>query len=136
MQYDEKSCGAVTYTVRDGQPVYLLVKNRSGHCGFPKGHVEAGENELQTAAREILEETGVKAAPDSGFRREYAYLLPDGKSKLGVYFVARYEGEIPQALDEIDRIWTLPYEEAMKVLNFEADRQILAEADVYILQNL
>ncbi|MBQ3141815.1 MAG: NUDIX domain-containing protein [Clostridia bacterium] len=132
MHYDEKSCGAVTYTLRDGEPMYLLVRNRSGQSGFPKGHVEGKETEVETALREILEETGVNAAVDDRFRREYGYVLSNKKRKLAVYFVARYEDEIPQALDEISNIWVVPYKQALSTLSFENDRSILRAADAYI----
>ena len=53
----EKSCGAVIF--KDNQ--VLLIKSVKGHWSFPKGHVENDETELETANREILEETNVKA---------------------------------------------------------------------------
>lgn len=37
---------------------FLMIK-RFGFCDFPKGHMEAGEDFLQTALREVMEETGV-----------------------------------------------------------------------------
>jgi len=37
----------------------LLVNQRGTSWSLPKGHVEAGENPLQTAQREIREESGV-----------------------------------------------------------------------------
>lgn len=40
----------------------LLVRNRRGHWGLPKGHWEAGELLEETAAREVLEETGLQVA--------------------------------------------------------------------------
>ena len=51
----EKSCGAIVFhRFKDGIKV-LLVKNRNGkYWSFPKGHVEKGESEHQTAARETL----------------------------------------------------------------------------------
>ena len=43
----------------------LVVKNRpdptrggDGYWGFPKGHLEEGENPIQAAIREVQEETG------------------------------------------------------------------------------
>ena len=39
----EKSCGTVLYTVKDNVIHYLLIKATDTYCGFPKGHVEAGE---------------------------------------------------------------------------------------------
>ena len=34
----------------------FLIKNNSGHIGFPKGHIEYGENERETALAEVFEE--------------------------------------------------------------------------------
>ena len=31
-----------------------------GHWDFPKGHVDKGETEIETATRELEEETGIK----------------------------------------------------------------------------
>ncbi|MFO8020170.1 MAG: NUDIX domain-containing protein [Promethearchaeia archaeon] len=36
-----------------------LVQNRKGYWGFPKGHIEEGENPIQAAKREIYEEAGI-----------------------------------------------------------------------------
>ena len=56
MQY-EKSCGAVIYTVQNGTRFYLVEQMQKGHVSLCKGHVEKDETELQTAEREIREET-------------------------------------------------------------------------------
>ena len=63
----ERSCGAVVYTERDGQRRYVLVKG--GYVGLPKGHMEKGESERETAVREIREETCVSTQIVPGFRR-------------------------------------------------------------------
>ncbi|MFQ7061396.1 MAG: NUDIX domain-containing protein [[Clostridium] leptum] len=48
----EKSCGAVVYRVEGRTVRFLVVKNKNGrHWGFPKGHMEYGESERQTARR-------------------------------------------------------------------------------------
>ena len=56
MEY-EKSCGAVVFRIGERGPEALVIHQNAGHWGFPKGHVEPGEDEEQTALREILEET-------------------------------------------------------------------------------
>ena len=47
MRY-EKSCGAVVFTKVNNCIKYLLIQNLNGIYGFPKGHVEDGESEMQT----------------------------------------------------------------------------------------
>ena len=74
----ERSCGAVVYRMDAGQPLYLLIKNkRSAHWGFPKGHMEKGETQEETAKREVLEETGmhIRLLPDFSSKSEYTCLL-------------------------------------------------------------
>ena len=39
---------------------FLLLHHTVGHWDFPKGNIEAGEDELETARREIFEETGIQ----------------------------------------------------------------------------
>ena len=53
----EKSCGAIVYRKSHGNTEILLIKHiNSGHWSFPKGHMENGETEIETAIREIKEE--------------------------------------------------------------------------------
>ena len=51
----EKSCGCIVLDKR----TVLLIKHNSGHWDFPKGHVEGEESEVETAIREVKEETGL-----------------------------------------------------------------------------
>ena len=60
MKY-EKSCGAIIFYRNRRNTKILLVKNNNGrYWSFPKGHIEQGENEEETAIREIKEETGLE----------------------------------------------------------------------------
>ena len=62
----EKSCGAVVLRKNQGRLQVLLIKHiNGGHWAFPKGHVEPGETEEQTALREIKEETGLSVTLDT-----------------------------------------------------------------------
>ena len=45
----EKSCGAIVYRKKEGVIQFLLIHQTLGHWTFPKGHVEDGESEQQTA---------------------------------------------------------------------------------------
>lgn len=60
------------------QDRFLLVEERDhGHQVFnqPAGHLEAGENLIEAACREILEETGLTLHPD-GWLGTYIYCSP------------------------------------------------------------
>ena len=84
----EKSAGAVVYTVSDDKIKYLLIKSQNGDIGFPKGHIEQGENENTTALREIYEETSIRAELIDGFKVTIDYTMPNGKNKTVIYFTA------------------------------------------------
>lgn len=61
-----KSCGVLPYRMVDGQREYLIVFEQFSKCwSLPKGHMEAGETEEQTALRELFEETGLTAQLDT-----------------------------------------------------------------------
>lgn len=129
----EKSCGAVIFTKVDGERRYLLIKNRSLHAGFPKGHVEFGETEMETVRREILEETGLTVDVIEGFRRLYDYKVRFFINKTAVYFLAYFADQtiVPQEGEVLD-YWIVPLKEALDYLGFEQDRKILREADEYL----
>lgn len=128
--YYEKSCGAVMYTHKDGQRMYILITNISGHIGFPKGHIEAGENEKQTALREIYEETGVKTQIIDGFRESYNYLINGFIKKKAIYFLAKFdEKDIRMNIREISEYRLVTFDEAYATLNFKHDKDILKKAD-------
>ena len=133
----EKSCGAVVFT-REGDTVkYVIIRSPEGFYGYPKGHMEAGETEEQTALREIKEETGLDVTLLEGFRTEDAHALvregrPDVTKQI-VYFLAEYTGQELRAQEgEVTEIRLMTYDEAMAAFQFESSRRILQEADAYI----
>ncbi len=134
ISYREKSCGAIPYTLKNGEPHFLLLKNpKNGECGFPKGHMEPHESELETAVRETYEETSVKAVPDPNFRRKISYPLGNRKSKTVVYFLARFEG-LPSHNKgfETNDYLMLPFDKAHSALTFDSTKKLIAEANEFL----
>ncbi len=138
----EKVCGAVTYKFKGGIVYYLLIRNESGHIGFPKGHVENGETEYETAKRELLEETGLNIPLMDGFRHSFEYIVSGNKRikkviKHAVYFIAEFHDQNVQIQQsEISKWWLVPYEEALSLLNKEEDKELLQLANNWINKNL
>jgi 8-oxo-dGTP pyrophosphatase MutT (NUDIX family) len=56
---DETSAGGVVFRMDVGQPLFLLIRDSYKNWGFPKGHIEAGEQPETAALREVREETGL-----------------------------------------------------------------------------
>ena len=130
----EKSCGAVLFTRRGKSIRYVIVHQRRGSWGFPKGHVEEGETERETALREIYEEVGIRPRLIDGFREESRYMLPRSSiRKTVVLFLAEYENQkIHPQKEELIEAPLLPYEEALKRLPHEDTRRILTSAHLFI----
>ncbi|MCZ6613989.1 MAG: NUDIX domain-containing protein, partial [Thaumarchaeota archaeon] len=55
----ETSAGAVVYLRNGNEVKYLLLNYAHGHWDFPKGHIDPGEQEIDTVKREVREETGI-----------------------------------------------------------------------------
>lgn len=130
----EKSCGAIVYRKFHGNTEILLIKHiNSGHWSFPKGHVEAGETEVETAHREVLEETGIDAIIDSSFRETVSYSPKRGTQKIVVYFLAKAKNTdyVPQE-DEIADIRWIEIGRAQNVLTYENDKSIVSKARAVI----
>lgn len=77
MEY-EKSCGCII--IEDGIKV-LLVKQTKGHWIFSKGHVEADKTEMETAIREVKEETNVDVEVEGNKRYTMRYVTDKGKER-------------------------------------------------------
>lgn len=130
---EEKSCGAVIWREEAGRRAYLLARHNGGHWSFPKGHVEGDETETGTAAREILEETGLTASIDTGFRRVVTYAPAPGVVKDVVFFTAVPTGgrEHPQE-EEIAQLGWFSLAEAAERITYASDLDILLAADAYL----
>lgn len=131
---NEKSCGALVYRKYHGNTEILLIKHiNSGHWSFPKGHVEGNETEVETALREIKEETGLDVIIDQSFRETVTYSPRRDTHKEVVYFVAKAKNTAftPQE-DEIAEIKWVEIGRAGNVLSYENDKSIVNKAKPYI----
>ena len=126
------SAGAVLYTVIDGERRYVLVREKNGSYGLPKGHVETGETLPQTALREVREETGIHAylhAYEPVMVDEYP--IAGGDIKRVSWFVARYMEQTPVAdRTQVLGVLVLPIEAALRTLTYNSTREILRKVDL------
>ena len=98
-----KSCGVLPYRVINSQREYLLVFEQFSKCwSLPKGHMEAGETESQTALRELWEETGLTAQLDTIDPAILEYPISPIAKKQVVVFSGQVSGTPRPRPGEID----------------------------------
>ena len=130
------SAGIVTYTIKDGKPIYLLLHYTAGHWDFPKGTMETGETKEETAIRELYEETGLTVELDTSFETVTNYFYNHYQfgtiPKTVYFFVGKTENKhVRLSHEHIDFLW-LPYEESLTQLTYENAQEILEKAHRYI----
>ena len=133
----EKSCGAIVYRRFHGNVEILLINHvNSGHWSFPKGHVEGNETELETARREIKEETGLDVILDQTFRETVSYSPKRDTQKIVVYFLALARNhDFVRQEEEIAEIRWVDITRANSMLTYENDKTIVTKARAAIRQN-
>ena len=127
----EHSAGTVVFTREFGEPRFVIVQSRAGHHGFPKGHMEPGETEAETALRETREETGLEPRLLPGFRAAEIYPLPGKPNtvKQVIFFAAEYENQTPRPqFEELRSVKLLTFDEALRTLAYPSSRRVLSEA--------
>jgi len=130
----DRSWGAV---VVDEKGRFLLVRHASGnHWDSPKGHAEPDETPVETALREIREEGRVEAEIIPGFSERADWMLPDGRGKQVVYFLARRldSCESAEPGDEILELTWLPYKEARDLITYESGKRVLDRARKFLIK--
>ena len=122
---EEKSCGCIV--INDKNQV-LLVHHNKGHWDFPKGHVEEGETEVQTATREVKEETGIDVKINEKFRYTVKYSPKEDVIKEVVFFLASNISENAEAqLEEVSEAEWINIEEAFKIITYNTSIDILTK---------
>lgn len=120
----EKSCGAVI--IKNNK--VLVLQQVAGHWGFPKGHVEKGETEVETAIREIKEETNLDVEINEKYRYTEEYSPAEGITKEVVYFTAKQTGgSIEAQEEEVKKIEWLTYAEALDRLTYQNSKKMLKQ---------
>jgi len=84
-----RAAGVIVFR-RTARGIYYLVLRAYNNWDFPKGLVEAGEEQLACAKRELKEETGLGAV-DFPFGEEYKETQPYSGHKVARYYLGETE---------------------------------------------
>jgi 8-oxo-dGTP diphosphatase len=108
----------------------VVHRPKYGDWSLPKGKPETGEHLLQTAAREVFEETGLTVVLGRrSVRTRYDVALTDGRPvpKEVDYWTAQWSGGEFIPNDEVDELRWLPVVDATALCSHEHDRAVLTD---------
>lgn len=123
----EVSAGGIIYRKKGGHVEIFFIKDPYNRMTFPKGHQEAGETLVQTAVREIKEETGLEGlkyiAPIGRtlfrFRREGTTI-----EKTVHFFLFEAPAEAKETLTGEGAIWEAAWVKAHKAFSTSGYRNL------------
>ena len=127
-----RAAGCAVWRQSDGGPLQTALVHRPKYddWSLPKGKPEHGEHLLQTAVREVTEETGLSVAVGRrSVRTCYDVAGPDGRPlpKEVDYWTAQWTGGDFVANDEADELRWLPIADAADLCSHPHDRAVLAD---------
>jgi 8-oxo-dGTP pyrophosphatase MutT (NUDIX family) len=128
---------AVIEPGREGEPA-----DRKDTIALPKGNIDAGEKPMETAIREVREETGLRVRPVTklgDIKYVYVRRWSDGAKvfKIVSFFLMKYmSGQIgdikPNMKHEVRRAYWLTLEDAAVRLSYSGEKQMAKKALEYI----
>jgi 8-oxo-dGTP pyrophosphatase MutT (NUDIX family) len=119
--------GLLIRDARNGLELMLVHRKRHHDWALPKGKVEANEEPLQAAIREVREETGCEVECQ-GFAGEIRYEV-EGIAKIVLFWRMSLVRQMPLEENEeiAEAIW-LPISDAIARMTYESERDLVARS--------
>ena len=134
----DQSFGIIPINNATGTRRFLLVHQKKGHWGFPKGHAEKGETAVESALRELAEETGVtdcELVSDQPLLEHYRFINKKGQrvDKTVTFFIGRVNSdEVVVQPEEVQDFAWLTASEARDRLTYPESRELLARVLTFL----
>ncbi|MGC8776777.1 MAG: uracil-DNA glycosylase family protein [Candidatus Micrarchaeia archaeon] len=130
------SAGAIIYKKENGRIKFLFLISHKNELDIPKGHFENNETAMETAKREIKEETGLDVEFLPYFKYVNRYFFSEGKERV-LKRVATFISKVSEnatikiSSEHKGYVW-LGYEKAMERMKYKDMKQLLTIAYDYI----
>ena len=127
-----KSCGCI---IIENNKV-VLIQQKKGNWGFPKGRIEKNETEVETAIREVKEETNLDVKIEDPDKKYIdTYFAKKNEFKEVIYFLAkRIGGEIKPQENEIKNVEWVDLSEAINRITMKSTKllyqKVLTEEEI------
>ncbi|KAG8222941.1 hypothetical protein J437_LFUL000236 [Ladona fulva] len=133
-----RAAGLVIYRLACAKVEYLLLQTSYGehHWTPPKGHVDPGESDMETALRETEEESGLKKSDlriYEDFKETLEYKVK-GKPKIVIYWLAELSNanaEVKLSREHQDYKW-LPLDDACKIAGYKDMIDLLHKCEHFL----
>jgi 8-oxo-dGTP pyrophosphatase MutT (NUDIX family) len=129
----ETSAGGVVFRRDGARTLVLLIRDRHNNWGFPKGHIERGEEPAEAALREVREETGLSrldvVAPVDVI--EWTFRFRGRRIHKTCHFFALSTEDVrtkPQRREGITACRWVSLDQGARLLTHENAREVLAAA--------
>jgi 8-oxo-dGTP pyrophosphatase MutT (NUDIX family) len=138
MPAEEKSAGVLIFRREEGKTLYLLLfkKYKTEYWDLAKGHVENGEEPIETARREAREEAGIEDLEFiPGFEEKISWFYRlEGKltKKFVTYYIAETKAKEAKISSEHLKSGWFTLQEAEKVLNHKDSKELLRKAQKFL----
>jgi len=133
----EESFGTIPLKKQNDHWITYLVKNKSGnHWGFPKGHANISETQIDAAKRELKEEANlevVRLLADEPLIEQYNCTKnSENVAKKVYYYLVEVQGEATVTSDEIlDGKW-VDIKEAKELLTYDQSKTIAMQVEFLV----
>ncbi|MEK7452823.1 MAG: NUDIX domain-containing protein [Patescibacteria group bacterium] len=128
---EEKSFGLIPIFKKDNETLFFIIQHNAGHWGFPKGHKEFGESDIESAKREFKEESGIEDFEiiDEDIYFEERYIIKRGyedMEKIVKYYIGVVKNQDVhiQKREVMDYKW-LNFDDANNILTFKEGKELL-----------
>lgn len=121
------------YRMQNGEALFLLIRDSYRNWGFPKGHLEDGEQPQDAAVREVQEETGLgELRVDGAIETIDWFFRFRGKlvHKVCHFYLmrTRHARTSPQRDEGITACRWARFEEATRLISYANARAVLLRA--------
>ncbi|TYS70498.1 NUDIX domain-containing protein [Sutcliffiella horikoshii] len=134
----ERSCGVIIYLDKPDTR-YLVVKSKTnGHWGFPKGHIEKNETDIDAAIREVKEETGLEVLIHEDFKTSMEYMISESaiRKEVILFLGTPMSSRVTIQESEIAMYKWATFTDTLHLFEYENQKQSLKQAHEFIKKKL